>query len=66
MESPSLPLRPLGSSGVEVTAIGFGCAPLGDLYAHVREDDARATLAAAFDAGIRLFDVAPLYGHGLA
>jgi D-threo-aldose 1-dehydrogenase len=46
--------------------IGLGTAPLGNLYAEVTEEDARATVDAAWDAGIRLFDTAPLYGHGLA
>jgi D-threo-aldose 1-dehydrogenase len=46
--------------------LGFGCAPLGDLYTRIDEQQARATMAAALAAGITLFDVAPLYGHGLA
>lgn len=46
--------------------LGLGAAPLGNLYEPVGEEDARATVDAAWDAGIRDFDVAPLYGHGLA
>jgi D-threo-aldose 1-dehydrogenase len=46
--------------------LGLGCAPLGGLYAAVSEEDARATIDAAWDAGIRFFDVAPLYGEGLS
>ena len=46
--------------------LGLGCAPLGGLYTPVSEDDARATVDAAWDAGIRFFDVAPLYGEGLS
>jgi D-threo-aldose 1-dehydrogenase len=46
--------------------LGLGCAPLGGLYTPVGEDDARATIDAAWDAGIRFFDVAPLYGEGLS
>jgi D-threo-aldose 1-dehydrogenase len=46
--------------------LGLGCAPLGGLYAPVSEEDARATIDAAWDAGIRFFDVAPLYGEGLS
>ena len=46
--------------------LGFGAAPLGNLYAEVGEDDARATLAAARQRGIRYFDTAPYYGHGLS
>ena len=39
---------------------------LGNLYATVEEDAALDTVAAAFESGIRLFDTAPLYGHGLS
>ena len=51
--------RPLG-----VTRLGFGGAPLGNLYRGISEADAQATLAAAFAAGVRLFDTAPFYGLG--
>jgi D-threo-aldose 1-dehydrogenase len=61
-----LPSRRLGRSGLTVSTLGFGGAPLGDLYACIDEQQARATMAAALAAGITLFDVAPLYGHGLA
>jgi D-threo-aldose 1-dehydrogenase len=56
--------RPLGRRGPAVTALGLGCAPIGNLFATVSDDDARATVDAAWDAGIRYFDTAPLYGHG--
>lgn len=46
--------------------LGFGAAPLGNLYAEVGDDAARATLAAARRCGIRYFDTAPFYGHGLS
>lgn len=49
-----------------MTRLGLGCAPLGNLFAAVGDDDARATVDAAWDAGWRLFDTAPLYGHGLS
>ena len=45
---------------------GLGTAPLGGLYTEVTDRDASDTLRAALDAGIRYFDTAPLYGHGLA
>jgi D-threo-aldose 1-dehydrogenase len=56
--------RRLGKSGVELTAMGFGGAPLGELFTRVSEADAEATLAAAWAAGIRYFDTAPWYGRG--
>ncbi len=48
------------------TELGFGTAPLGNLYRPLTEKDARATLSAAWDVGCRVFDTAPLYGLGLA
>jgi len=53
-------------SGIELPRIGMGTAGIGNLYAPVSADEARATLAAAWDAGIRFFDTAPHYGFGLA
>jgi D-threo-aldose 1-dehydrogenase len=44
----------------------FGGAPIGGLYAPVSDAAAAATLAAAWDAGIRAFDTAPHYGVGLS
>ncbi len=61
-----IPTSSLGGRGVEVTRIGLGSAPLGNLFQPVDDDQAIATIAAAWDAGIRFFDTAPLYGHGLA
>ena len=37
-----------------MTALGLGCAPIGNLFAGVSDDDAHATVDAAWDAGIRL------------
>lgn len=56
--------RTLGGRGPAVTALGLGCAPIGNLFAGVTDDDARDTVDAAWDAGVRYFDTAPLYGHG--
>ncbi|MBU6316183.1 MAG: aldo/keto reductase [Acidobacteria bacterium] len=49
-----------------MTRLGLGCAPLGNLYEAVTDEDAFGTVHAAFDAGVRWFDTAPLYGHGLS
>ena len=46
--------------------LGFGTAPLGNMFRDVSEKEARATVDAAWDDGIRYFDNAPLYGAGLA
>jgi D-threo-aldose 1-dehydrogenase len=62
----TLPTAPLGTRGVTVTRVGLGGAPLGNMFAELPDADAAGTVAAAWDAGIRLFDTAPLYGHGLS
>ncbi|CUJ97186.1 Pyridoxal 4-dehydrogenase [Ruegeria denitrificans] len=49
---------------VPLTRMGFGGAPLGNLYRKVSDEDAHAALQAAYDAGIRFFDTAPQYGLG--
>jgi D-threo-aldose 1-dehydrogenase len=58
--------RVLGEAGVEVTIMGFGGAPLGNMYQAFSDAQARATVEACYDAGIRYFDTAPLYGFGLS
>lgn len=58
--------RVLGRTGVEVTQLGFGGASIGELFVKVPEEDALATLRAAWDHGIRYFDTAPWYGRGLS
>jgi D-threo-aldose 1-dehydrogenase len=61
-----LPTVPVGGSGVRVTRLVFGGAPIGGLLAAVDDDAALATLQAAWDAGIRAIDTAPHYGVGLS
>jgi D-threo-aldose 1-dehydrogenase len=56
----------IGRTGRALTRLGLGCAPLGNLYAPIADVDARATVDAAWRAGVRWFDTAPLYGHGLS
>jgi D-threo-aldose 1-dehydrogenase len=54
--------------GVELqfTELGFGGAPLGNLYRPMTEKEARMTLEAVWATGCRYFDTAPLYGLGLS
>ncbi len=59
-------LRPLGKSGITVSALGFGGGPLGNLGLSVSEDQVRGTIEAAWTGGVRYFDTAPLYGRGLS
>lgn len=56
----------IGNGGIDFTELGFGTAPLGNLYRAVDDDDAHAILEAAWAGGCRYFDTAPLYGLGLA
>ncbi len=56
----------IGNGGIDFTELGFGTAPLGNLYKAVSDDDAHAVLEAAWNTGCRYFDTAPLYGLGLA
>ncbi|MFI1732285.1 aldo/keto reductase [Streptomyces acidicola] len=56
----------LGRSGVDVSALSFGAAGIGNLYTEVGDEQADAALSAAWSAGIRYFDTAPHYGLGLA
>lgn len=58
--------RRIGKTKLEVTEISFGAAALGGLYRACPREVAMETLQAAWDSGIRYFDVAPWYGLGLA
>lgn len=60
----TLPARRLGNTSVEVTTLGFGCAPIGGLLDAVQDRPAREALEAAWDGGVRYFDTAPFYGFG--
>jgi D-threo-aldose 1-dehydrogenase len=62
----TLPTRKLGRTGLDVSILGFGGAPLGDLYDLIDDDTALRAVATAAESGVTLFDVAPLYGRGLA
>src|SRR4029077_19046138 len=62
----AVPRRVLGRTGLRVSALGFGTAPLGDLYTHLDDGSAIAAVKRAFELGINLLDTSPLYGNGLA
>jgi len=46
--------------------LGFGAAPLGNMFRNIPEEDAAATVDAAWQQGTRYFDTAPFYGAGLS
>lgn len=56
--------RTLGRTRRPVSIIGLGCWQLGGDWGEVSEDDARAVLHAALDAGVSLLDTADVYGDG--
>ncbi|BAL87411.1 putative aldo/keto reductase [Actinoplanes missouriensis 431] len=56
----------LGATGVTVTRLGMGLAPIGGLFAPVGDEAAVAAIDEAWRLGVRFFDTAPLYGAGLS
>lgn len=61
-----LALRQVGTTDLQVTQLGLGGTALGNIYSAVEEEAALATVRAAYQAGVRYFDTAPLYGSGLS
>jgi D-threo-aldose 1-dehydrogenase len=61
-----LPSRNLPRSAIQLTELSLGCAQLGNLYQAISDDQARTTVDAAWNCGIRYFDTAPHYGLGLS
>lgn len=70
MSSPlaalSLPRRPIRDTELQVSVLGMGTAPLGNLFARLDEESAVDTVVMAIEAGINLIDTSPWYGLGLA
>ena len=64
--SATLARRELGSTGVQVTTLGFGGAGIGNLYRQLSDADAVDAVRESFAAGVRYFDTAPFYGFGLS
>lgn len=58
--------RRVGRTSLELPVFGMGAAHLGELYGKVDEAESRATLDAAWQAGVRYYDTAPWYGRGLS
>lgn len=58
--------RQIGSTSLHTTAVGYGSAPLGNRFRVLDEDTCRHLVDDAWEHGVRLFDTAPMYGHGLA
>jgi len=58
--------RTMPRTGLCVTAMGFGGAPIGNFLKPISEETVKALIDRAWDAGLRMFDTAPGYGHGLS
>lgn len=58
--------RRLGQTAMEVTALGFGAAPIGGFRARLAEAEAVAVVEQSWREGVRLFDTSPFYGYGLS
>lgn len=58
--------RKFGRVDLDVTAFAFGTAPVGNFLAEIDEATSDAMFRRAWDAGVRFYDTAPMYGHGLS
>src|SRR5580698_6563715 len=66
---PSLPARTLTTQAgrtLTFSTLGLGAAPLGNMNRVLTEAEAETTVRQAWSLGLRYFDTAPLYGHGLS
>lgn len=62
--SSTLPRRAIGQTGLAVSEIGFGGAPIGNFRFDIPDDDAQAAMAALWQGGGRYYDSSPFYGYG--
>ncbi|GGU40814.1 aldo/keto reductase [Streptomyces lavendofoliae] len=60
----ALPLRRLGTTGPDVSALGLGCMGMSALYGDADRAESIATIHAALDAGVTLLDTGDFYGMG--
>ena len=58
--------RKFGRTGLEVTSFGFGTAPVGNIFREIDDATSDAMFQRSWDAGVRYYDTAPMYGHGLS
>ena len=58
--------RRFGRVDLDVTAFAFGTAPIGNIFREIDEETSDSMIQHAWDAGVRFYDTAPMYGHGLS
>jgi D-threo-aldose 1-dehydrogenase len=64
MTTTTLPSAQVGNTKLQVTRLGMGTAPIGNLYSDLDDEEALETVRRSYENGIRFFDTAPLYGAG--
>src|SRR5215470_18861319 len=57
-------LRPFGHTGIQISAVGFGCWEIGGGYGSIEESEFIRAVNRALDLGINCFDTAEAYGFG--
>ena len=57
-------LRKISDTDIAVTCLGFGGASMGNMYTEARDDEALKAIHSAYEAKVRYFDTAPMYGFG--
>lgn len=58
--------RKFGRVDLDVTPFSFGTAPVGNIFREIDESTSDAMFQRSWDAGVRFYDTAPMYGHGLS
>jgi len=58
--------KKLGNTDIKLTPLGFGGAPMGDLFERLKEEDCYNTLKKSYENGINIYDTSPFYGYGLS
>jgi D-threo-aldose 1-dehydrogenase len=58
--------KKFGRTDIEVTSFAFGTAPIGNIFRPIDDETSDAMIQTAWESGVRFYDTAPMYGHGLA
>jgi D-threo-aldose 1-dehydrogenase len=58
--------RKLGNTDIHLSAIGFGGAPIGNLFEKLEEENCYKILENCYNSNINLYDTSPYYGYGLS
>lgn len=61
-----LATRELADTGLSVSVLGLGGAGLGELFETIEENTAQEIVSTAWAGGVRFYDTAPWYGHGMS